>query len=999
MNFKFTSTLDYQLDAINSVIDLFEGSQIKNGIFSISIPQLMLNNYSGISNRLQINRELLLENLQNIQLRNNLKRSLSLSDNEDLIFDIEMETGTGKTYVFLRTILELNKKYNLKKFIIVVPSVAIKEGILKTLQMIKSHFCQIYNNIPYDYFIYDSNNLTAVSWFARNNNIEIMIITIQAFNKDLSNINTTNVMYYENDTIGNKPIELIKQTNPIIIIDEPQTSAETIKSKIAIKNLNPLFTLRYSATFKSRSNLIYKLDSIDAFNKGIVKKIQIIDYEIDSPNSSKIYIKLISTNAKNLSALVELKFLNKKGEIEKKEIKVFKNEDFYEITKNSIYLNQNFIVTEISFIDNSIKFLNGIMISSNYQLTELSNDKAKKLQIRYTIEQHLKMQLDLKRDNVKVLSLFFIDRVSNYRKTVNKEQIFGKYALWFEELFIKIASSPKYKSLFINQNIETLAKTVHGGYFSGDKKGVKDTKGTSKLDQQVYQKIMRDKENLINFNEPLAFIFSHSALKEGWDNPNVFQICTLNENSESKIKKKQEIGRGLRICVNQSGERLIDNPNNILTIIVNNAYKEFVDQLQKEIESDEGIKFRKFTNLMFAQIEYEVEINGINTITVIGSKKSNSIYDELIKLELIDVYGNADKKIIDLIKIKDFLINENHNLKNAVLEVINDQKRILKITRSNSDKELKFNKEFLNDKNFINFWKIISKKTTYRINFDDQKLIDETIKNINTFLDENPISNSNIEIKKMTSKLSFNHSTCISENINYDDDLLIHEITNYDIPDILSNIEEQTNLKRKTIYLILLDSKIFDHIIQNPLECQNIVIKIINKSKLNILKDGLEYIIDEDQIQQKNIDENDFLQSSIINSKEIISVNKNSNNYKKYPYNYVLCDSKIEFDFAKEAFNSPLIYEFIKFPKKFKIKTPVGSYNPDFGLLTNNFKNFVIETKGSNDDNQLRKSEKDKIDFAKKHFSAISKEYQKVIFEKNVIFDEIKKLIIERNQF
>ena len=484
-----------------------------------------------------------------------------------------METGTGKTYVYLRSIFEMHKRYGFTKFIIVVPSIATKEGVYKSLLITKEHFKELYKNVSYDFFIYDSSKLIDVKNFATSSNLQIMVINIDAFKKsfiDPAKETKANIIHRPHDRLnGLKPIEYIKDTNPIVIIDEPQSVDATEKSKEAIASLNPLCALRYSATHKEKYHMLYKLDAVDAYEKKLVKQIEIAGIEAKHGHNSA-YIKLLDVNnKKNLfTAKIEIDQRMKSGSIKRKSVVVSSGADLFDAKySGGRDLYDGYVIEGISCEkgNESISFTSKSDIKLGQTIGEIDSDHYKCLQIRKTIEEHLEKELRLRPQGIKVLSLFFIDKVANYRsydEDGNPQK--GKYAKIFEKEYANAIRKPKYSELSKGVDLDTVAAEVHNGYFAIDKDKKKDSSGKEKLkdtagntaaDESVYNLIMKEKEKLLRFDFKLKFIFSHSALKEGWDNPNVFQICTLNE-TNSVIKKRQEIGRGLRICVNQKGERV-----------------------------------------------------------------------------------------------------------------------------------------------------------------------------------------------------------------------------------------------------------------------------------------------------------------------------------------------------------------------------------------------------------------------------------------------------------
>ena len=803
MKIKFEENLEYQLEAIKSITDIFSGQEISKTVFTVekaNNPQLSIianENDLGTGNKLLLYPEEILENLNKIQTRNGLPKTKVSSKNE-YNFSVEMETGTGKTYVYLRTIMELNKKYGLKKFVIVVPSLAIKEGVYKTLQITEEHFKSLYENTPYDYFIYDSKKINMIRNFAVNDSIQILIINIDSFNKDINIINRE-----RDQANGYKPIDYISQCNPIVIVDEPQ-NMESDKAKNAIKELNPLCTLRYSATHKEIYNPVYKLDSISAYEKKLVKQIEVATVGV-TQNLNTEYIKVISIKAsKNgITAKIELDIKNRSG-VSRKEISIKHGDVLSEKAKRDIY--DGYIVNEITYneVEPSKSFIDFGKVKLTLGQVNGGQDPIliKRLQIRKTIQEHFEKQLALKSKGIKVLSLFFIDKVANYRiyDSETGEAKKGKYALIFEEEYNSLIQSGKY------QGVGDVSK-VHDGYFSIDKKktksGVeysefKDTKGNTNADDDTFTKIMKDKEKLLSFNEPLAFIFSHSALKEGWDNPNVFQICTLNETT-SEMKKIQEIGRGLRIAVNQDGERVRGFDVNTLTVMANESYEHFVESLQKEMEKEKNIKFGVVEDSIFVNIviDYENEKE-----IFLGYEKSKKIFQDLINRDYIDEDGNAkDKLKKDLDEGNLELAEEFKGIKEIIIEKLKLTIGKLVVKNANEKKKITLNKKvFLSDE-FKELWDKVKYKTMYQVNFEVEKLIDKCIIN----LDEEvyiPFEKFLYDKKRLAITKGG-----IGEQKSYEIEENIEVYRNYKLPDIITYLQNETNLTRKSIVKILTKSK------------------------------------------------------------------------------------------------------------------------------------------------------------------------------------------------
>ena len=552
-------TLDYQMHAIQAAVDLFIGQPNQQTEFGLKAQ----NDMRFVANLpLQINDEQLQQNLAKQQNKFNFYRTFIEEQGRN--FTVEMETGTGKTYVYLRTIFELNRQYGWQKFVIVVPSVPIREGVLHTLETTRSHFATLFDNPSVNpKYEYKSNQLSRLKAFATGNHIEILVMNIDAFAKE------SNVINLQNES-GDAPIRYIQNVNPIVIIDEPQ-NMETDIRRHAIVSLNPLFTLRYSATHKNAYNPIFRLNPVQAYELGLVKQIEVDSVLADNDvNGAYVALKEINAGAKSWSARVEI-LVNDKS-MKKKVVTVKPNQDLFDLSRQNKVYRSGYILEGMNVEEQQIEFSGGLKVTKGVD-NSLLKDDIQKMQIRRTIEEHLRKEKILNPLGIKVLSLFFIDKVDNYRND-------GKFYQWFEEI---------YRELTYGKD----PVGVHEGYFSKDKKGVlKDTNGTTQADNDTYHLIMRDKETLLSLDKPLRFIFSHSALREGWDNPNVFQICTLND-THSEIKKRQEIGRGLRLPVNRFGVRNYERDKNILTVIANESYEEFATKLQREIEEDCGVSFDK----------------------------------------------------------------------------------------------------------------------------------------------------------------------------------------------------------------------------------------------------------------------------------------------------------------------------------------------------------------------------------------------------------------------
>lgn len=593
MKLKFINQ-DFQTDAVNAVVDLFVGQEKTHSTFSVEDgASVSLFHDLGVGNALRIDAAAITENMHLVQKRN----MLPLTEHADTMqFSIEMETGTGKTYVYTKTIFELHRRYGFTKFIIVVPSVAIREGVYKSFQITQEHFGLQYDNVPCRYFIYNSAKLSDVRQFATSSNIEIMIINIDAFKK------AENIINQAQDKLGGETaMRFIQDTHPIVIIDEPQSVDNTPKAKEAIASLNPLCVLRYSATHREKLNLLYRLTPVDAYQMGLVKQIAVSSNQVYG-GFNRPYVRLLAvSNEKGFRGKIELDIRNKNGIVQRKSLTVKPGDDLYLLSgQRELYEGYTVAGLDCTPGYEHIEFGNTEEVALGKAIGDIDENVVKRAQIRRTIEAHLDKELRYMDKGIKVLSLFFIDKVDRYR---HEDGTPGIYAKMFEEAYLELLAKPKYAP--IRERFSADVSKVHNGYFSQDKKGhLKDTKGDTSADDDTYNTIMRDKEWLLSFACPLRFIFSHSALKEGWDNPNVFQVCTLIE-QKSTFTCRQKVGRGLRLCVNQDGERIEDKNINVLHIMANESFAEFAETLQREIEDDTGMKFGMLDQSLFIGMVYE----------------------------------------------------------------------------------------------------------------------------------------------------------------------------------------------------------------------------------------------------------------------------------------------------------------------------------------------------------------------------------------------------------
>lgn len=1031
MKIKFNPNLDHQRDAIEAVVRVFEGQETFQSNFSVSsavqADMFEKNDGIGVANALTLLPEELYENTRKVQLENGLPQTqTSKQVLPNLDFTIEMETGTGKTYVYLRSAFELNQRYGLTKFIIVVPSVAIKEGVYKSLQMTEEHFRKEYKNVQYDYFVYDSSKREQVRNFATNDYIQIMVINIDAFSKsftDPEKETKANLIHRTDDRLnGMKPIEFIQATRPVVLIDEPQSVASTANRKKAIASLNPLCTFRYSATLTENLNMLYKLDSIDAYERKLVKQIEVASLEVQD-NHNQAYIKLIGVDNRKspITAKVEVDAQTKAGKLQpRKTITIKSGTDLFEATNGrSVY--EGYVVNDI-YCEEGNEYIDFTsrddIIELGQSIGEVDLDTYKRLQVAKTVEEHLEKELKffrkittgvdpmdhskvMSQEGIKVLSLFFIDKVANYRG-YTKEGVptQGKFALWFEEEFAAQLRKPKYRVLYPSvwdedsntgkfvpndQAMKELASSVHNGYFAQDKKkdasgnplfaesklSAKGEGGKTAADESAYNLIMKDKEKLLSIDEKLRFIFSHSALKEGWDNPNVFQICTLNETA-SVMKKRQEIGRGLRLAVDQSGERVpYGFEVNTLTVMANESYEQFVSELQKEIEKEEGIKFGAVEKHQFANIV----INSDNYATMgekefLGAQKSEEIFTHLLDKGYIDKNG----KILDALKtdLADNSVSLPESVQahsEAILATLAKVSKGLSIKKHEEKKTASLRedngKQIVLGEDFKALWDRIKYKTTYRVDFSVGELVEKCIKEIQASV---AVASAKFEYKK--AKVAITEAAL--ETHDEESKTHTYKNRNYQLPDVVTYLESHTNLTRKTVVRILLglDDKL-EAFKNNPQRFIELTGEVIRKQMRLAIVDGISY---------QRIGDDEYYAQELFQEEELTGYLKNMVEANKSVYDYIICDSDTEFEFAEKLETSSDVKLYAKLPAWFKIDTPLGSYNPDWAVLIDKEDGmgdqlyFVVETKSSIFSDDLRAAEKAKIDCGIAHFDALSKD-------------------------
>ena len=943
--------------------DLFPGTQPEQMTLGMAESDL------GVGNRLTLLDDELLKNLNDVQLRGGLPPSSSLTSGD---FTVEMETGTGKTYVYLRTIFELNKRYGFSKFVIVVPSIAIKEGVYKTLQITEDHFKGLYAGVPFDYFLYDSGKLGQVRNFATSSNIQIMVVTVGAINKkDVNNL------YKDSEkTGGEKPIDLIKATRPIVIVDEPQSVDGGLKGrgKEALDAMNPLCTLRYSATHVDKHHMVFRLDAVDAYERKLVKQIEVASATVEDAHN-KPYVRLVKVENKRgrISARVELDKQTPSG-VQRVEVTVSDGDDLQQSADGrAIYAD--FRVGEIhtakgdEFME--LRYPGGeVFLKPGQAHGDVDALAVQREMIRRTIREHLDKEKRLRPLGIKVLSLFFIDSVDRYRQyDADGQPVKGVYAQIFEEEYRRAAKLPAYQSLFAEIDLDSAAEEVHNGYFSIDKKGgwtdtAENNAGNRENAERAYNLIMKEKEKLLSFATPLKFIFSHSALKEGWDNPNVFQICTLRD-IQTERERRQTIGRGLRLCVNQSGERVRGFDVNTLTVIATENYEQFAENLQKEIEEDTGIRFGIVEQYQFAAIA----VPGADGQAVpLGVEKSKALWEHLKAAGHIDAKGKVQDSLKTALKDGTLALPAEFEAQKAqIVEVLRKVSGRLEIKNADERKQVPLRKGqdgkaiYLSDE-FKALWDRIKHKTTYRVQFDNAKLITDCI----SALQKAPaIAKARLQWRKADIAIG---KAGVQATEKSGAATVVLDEADIELPDLLTDLQNRTQLTRRTIVSILTGSGRLDDFKRNPQQFIELAAETINRCKRMALVDGIKY--------QKLGDQHVYAQE-LFEKEELTGYLKNMlMDTQKSIYEHVVYDSTTERDFADGLEKNNAIKLYAKLPGWFKVPTPLGTYNPDWAVLVEEDGSqhlyFVVETKSSLFTDDLRDKESAKIECGKAHFKALA---------------------------
>lgn len=996
----------FQADAAKAVVDVFAGQPYLTPTYmmdrGVGYQQSITDeeDFTGWRNERivpELSDKIILEHLQKVQRANQIKPSEKLEGRYNLT--IEMETGVGKTYTYIKTMYELNKHYGWSKFIVVVPSIAIREGVYKSFQVTQEHFAEEYGK-KIRFFIYNSSQLTEIDRFASDSSINVMIINSQAFNakgKDARRI------YMKLDEFrSRRPIDIIAKTNPILIIDEPQ-SVEGAQTKERLKEFHPLLTLRYSATHKTDSiyNMVYRLDAMEAYNKRLVKRIAVkgITESGSTATDGYVYLEGINLSKADPTATIQFDFKGATG-IRKKTAKVGIGFNLYDNSGNLDEYKNGFVVKFIDGRDNSVEFLNDIKIFAGDVVGKVSEEQLRRIQIRETILSHIERERQLFHKGIKVLSLLFIDEVAKYKQYDEAGNPYnGIYAEMFEEEYNDIVGNMEREfgdEDYIQYLNAISAHDTHAGYFSIDKKGkmtdskVSDKKEKTSDDIDAYDLIMKNKELLLDRDpkrSPVRFIFSHSALREGWDNPNVFQICTLKQSS-SEVRKRQEVGRGLRLCVNQDGERMDVNvlgndvhTVNVLTVIASESYDSFAKGLQTELaDAVVGRPVAVTADLFKGKVITDIKGNE----QVVDRELAQAIHFDLIVNGYIDKKGTlTDKYYTDKANGEIKVAEEVADSRDAIINILDsvyDNRAMQPENARDKNVELQVDPEKLAMPEFKALWQRISPKSVYVVDFDTDELVKKSIDSINQKLHVSKVffkvETGTMEEIKSKDELLEGSAFSKSKSSTYDSSKRIH--TNNSVKyDLVGKIVSETGLTRKAVVKILvgIEKTVFDQFAYNPEEFIIKASDLINDEKATAIVQHITY-----NVLDEHYDTDIFTEPTIKGK-----LGTNAMKAQRHLYDHIVYDSTNERDFASDLDTNTNVAVYVKLPDSFYIATPVGKYNPDWAIAfyegTVKHIYFVAETKGSLRSMQLRDIEKAKIHCAREHF--------KVISNSNVVYDVV----------
>ncbi|MBU6994261.1 DEAD/DEAH box helicase family protein [Ferrovum myxofaciens] len=978
--FQFDSHQQYQLDAINAVADLFDGQPKDAGMLDITLRGVVTAKESvhaelavdtaqevgAIGNMLVLDNATVLANLQTVQDRNGLEVRDALAE-DALDFDIEMETGTGKTYVYLRTIFELARRYSFGKFIILVPSVAIREGVNTSIRLMHEHFRGLYPSHPFDASVYSGDRAEEVQAFATATSVQIMVMTIDAVRGDKN----TRIIHQQRDKLnGLRPIDYLKATRPVVIMDEPQ-NMESLLSQSAVSELDPVFTLRYSATHKRQRNLVYRLDPVDAHDLGLVKQIVVAEVVQQGADATP-YIKLLEVkHAKAWTAKLELSCRKADGSLERIPKAVKSHQELSKVSGNPAY--EGWRINEMRIADGaepaSIELTNYGVLTEGESIGGATGAIYKEM-IRETVREHLRKEAMLRAKGIKVLSLFFVDKVSSFLGDgVNNDDADGDFVKWFDEVFIEERGKDKRYSALLPQEPRELRRAYFSQLKAKGKTSFVDSSGTTAKDDDAYELIMQDKQRLLDADEPVRFIFSHSALREGWDNPNVFQICTLREIG-AETERRQTLGRGMRLPVAKTDkgyERVADRGIATLTVVANESYQAFAQSLQNEYKAA-GVAIGQVRPNEFAKLPRR-DAGGALTDEICGYQWSLEVFKHLESQGFIKEGKATSKFLPDTEGFSLNLPGQFQPYEADIIALVRDTS-IEKYVKPKSNRQArKFNKALYATPEFEAFWNAISQKTMYRVQVEREKLIVNAVAVIKQAPKIQPLR---IEVTRAGVKV-LRGGTQGQELGTRTAELK----GSYDLPDIIGELQQSTSLTRKTLAEILVSSGKLAEFIGNPNDFIAMVQRSVKGELAKIVVEGIQYekiggsIYELRELQADGLEEKERFCDQMYKVQ----------NQSKTDFDYVVYDSGVELEFSKLLDSREDIKLFMKLPSKFKIDTPVGPYNPDWAIIKHidgEDRIYMIrETKSTQDDDKLRPSELAKIKSARKHFAEIGVGYER----------------------
>lgn len=968
MRLHFEPDLDFQAQAVDAVCDLFRGQEI--GVVPAVPPtgfarELPFPAAAGLGNSLLLSDEALLANLREIQERNGIVPATSLASRD---FTVEMETGTGKTYVYLRTIHELHRRYGFTKFIIVVPSIAIKEGVYKSLQMTEPHFRALYSGISTDYFLYDSTRLGRLHHFAYSALIQIMVVTVGAINKkDVNNL------YKEQErTGGEAPIRLIQRTRPVVIVDEPQSVDGGLagRGRTALARMNPLCTLRYSATHVDRHHMVYRLDAVDAYQRRLVKRIEVASASIEDAVNLPFVRVVEATHRKGvISARLEV-LDNTTGRTFRR-IRIARDgDDLESLTGHEAYRGHR--IGEISVLEGYefVELLHpggAARLSPGDTWNAIDDEVAPRQMIRRTIREHLEKERRLGPKGIKVLSLFFVDAVERYRRyDEHGSAVKGEYARIFEEEYRALATGARAAG-GAAPSAPPAAEDAHEGYFSIDRKGGwTDTTERNQAGRdaagKAYNLIMKNKEELLSPDTPLRFLFSHSALREGWDNPNVFQICTLREIRRTR-QRRQTVGRGLRLAVDREGRRVRSEGVNILTVIASESYEDFAKTLQKEIEKETGVRFGVVERRLFASIP----VSGAGESgapATIGVERSAEIWDHLHRYGYLGPDGEVLDALRDALRAGEVDLPKRWGPQRA--EIVWRLRRVAgapEIRNADERRVLTPKREILEDSEFAALWDRVKRKSLYRMTPDPVKLEQSCVRALRR---GPPVPRAHLEWRRAEIEIDRAGVEATATAAEVGGSVAEGDAP---LPDIVKDLRSRTNLPGRSICRILLESGRLDDFRRNPQRFIEMAAEAIDDGLNAMLIDGIKY---------ERLGPDAFYSQSLFTTEELHGyLTRNLLEVRKSVYSHIPYDSETEKQFAQDLERYTQVKMYAKLPGWFRIPTPLGSYNPDWAVLVRIEQEerlyFVVETKGSVLMKDLRAIEEAKIECARKHFRAIAR--------------------------